>query len=158
MCAFQTRSPTSGHFRLSTLVDFQDKFGVAGLAFGIHQTSERPLKYHFWIVYVRHNYPEPGTWLWVEECESGMNEVQHLDVRARRMIKKLQVNNQSHRSHSLELEVSNQRVVQLTYLDQPVPELVAALATLHIPPQTGCGIVALSHVVFHSTTCEDLPR
>lgn len=158
LCCFETHRPTSDRYRLSTSIDFQLDYGIAGLVIGIHKVSEHPIRYRCWVVYVSRDYPQQGMWITVEECEIGRNELRHMAFLQRRTVAKTLVEERSSGSVNLALTMEQQRLATINFNDQRVPELEAAVADLKIPPSAGCGIIGLTHIVFHSTTCKDLQQ
>jgi hypothetical protein len=156
-CCLETHRPRTDRYRMRMSADLQHDFGSAGLALGIHQTGHNPVQYRCWTAYVSRNFPQPGTWLTIEDCVLGMNEVRHLDFRQRQTLAHVKLDDHGKQDFQLEAVVDHRHMAELRYNGRLVPGLDAVTKELTIPAATSCGIVALSHVVFYSIQCQDLP-
>ena len=156
---FETHQPQSAHYQMEASGAFQDLIGSAGISLGIQSSGQTPVTYRCLIVYIVSNeYAPQGTWLRIEDCEIGLNEERHMGFRSRGSVADFKLDSQRRPSFRLSVEVDRERSVSVRYNQQVVPLNDLKLRGLKIPSRTSCGIVAKSHVVFHSLSCKEFPR
>lgn len=148
---FQTHRPTWTSYYIESDVTFQDDIGVAGVVFGIHATSRQPDHYRCYVLFVGRNFPDDGKWLTLQDCQIMGNELKH-----RRTLFKENVSDLADRDSRIRIDIRKGRIERAICDNHANAHLDDELARIQVPHNTGCGVLAMSHVVFHSVQVAEL--
>ncbi len=156
LACFQTHQPPSGHFRMHISADLENQYAQAGIVFGIHQTSPEPKEFRCQVAYVLRGVVNPGMLLIIEDCRIRLDNFRHFAFRERKELARAKLDEDLDDGIRLEMEVDSEQIVSLKYNGESLHEVPQKLNKVNIPHASGCGIVALGHVVFHTIECKEL--